>query len=115
MIRRGEIWWCDLGTPRGSGAGYLRPLLIVQDDSINRSVLRTTIVIALTSNLARGSIRDNVLLPASQTGLTKDSVAIPTTIETIDKADLLARAGILSQDLLERVELSILSVLGLAP
>ena len=31
MIKRGEIWWADLGEPKGSEPGYRRPVLVVQD------------------------------------------------------------------------------------
>jgi mRNA interferase MazF len=48
--QRGEIWWADLGEPRGSQPGYRRPVLIVQDDHFNRSHLATVIVLSLTSN-----------------------------------------------------------------
>ena len=37
-MTRGEIWWADFGLPFGSEPGFRRPVLIVQDDSFNRSL-----------------------------------------------------------------------------
>ena len=51
-LRRGQIWWADLGEPQGSQPGYRRPVLIVQEDHFNQSRLATVIVLSLTSNLA---------------------------------------------------------------
>ena len=52
-MNRGEIWWADLAEPRGSEPGSRRPVLIVQDDLLNRSRLKTLMVVPLTSNLLR--------------------------------------------------------------
>jgi mRNA interferase MazF len=108
VIRRGEIWWAELAPQSGR-----RPVLVIQDDLINRSSLRTTIIIPLTSNVEHRRIRTNVYLPADETGLPKDSVAIPTSIDVVEKEILRRRAGSLPSELLERVEIALLTVLGL--
>ncbi|WP_309476516.1 type II toxin-antitoxin system PemK/MazF family toxin [Scytonema millei] len=46
---RGEIWWADLPNPVGSEPGYRRPVLIIQDDTFTQSLLRTVIVVIITS------------------------------------------------------------------
>ena len=50
-IQRGEIWWADLPGPRRSEPDYRRPVLVVQADSFNRSLIQTAIVAVITSNL----------------------------------------------------------------
>jgi mRNA interferase MazF len=110
VIRRGEIWWADLDPPSGR-----RPVIIIQDDLINRSGLLTTIVIPLTSNLDRRRIRTNVYLPARETGLSKDSVAIPTSFDVVEKILLRRRAGSLTSDQLEQVEIALMTIFGLHP
>ena len=52
MIKRGELWWADLGEPKGSEPGYRRPVLVIQDNDFNKSKLATVIVLSLTTNLA---------------------------------------------------------------
>ena len=45
---RGEIWWANLPDPLGSEPGYRRPVLIIQDDSFNKSKINTVIVAVIT-------------------------------------------------------------------
>ena len=85
-LRRGAIWWADLGEPLGSEPGYRRPVLIVQEDHFNQSNLATVIVLSLTSNLRYQNLPGNVLLPAEASGLAKDSVINVTQLTAIDKA-----------------------------
>ena len=92
-MERGQIWWADLGTPEGSLPGYRRPLLIVQSDAFNRSKIATTIAVVLSSNLRLADTPGNVLIPASDSGLRKDSVANVSQIITIDKSALSERVG----------------------
>jgi mRNA interferase MazF len=59
---RGEIWWAQFGIPSGSEAGYKRPVLIVQDDSFNKSGIKTIVVLPLTTNLRLLDAPGNVLI-----------------------------------------------------
>lgn len=104
MIRRGEIWWADLDEPGGSEPGFRRPVVVVQSDPLNGSRLRTTIVAAMTSNLARAEAAGNVLCPARATGLTKPSVIQVSQLLTIDRDRLTERVGPLPAKLLRALE-----------
>ena len=90
-MERGEIWWADLGEPAGAEPGYRRPLLIVQTDAFNRSRLATTIAIVLTSNLRLADAPGNVLIPADESGLPKDSVVNVSQLMTLAKSQLTER------------------------
>jgi mRNA interferase MazF len=68
-------------------------VLIVQSDAFNRSRISTTIAVALTSNLRLADAPGNVLIPASESGLPKDSVADVSRVETVDKTQFAERAG----------------------
>ena len=50
-MTRGEIWWVDFGVPFGSEVGFRRPVIILQNDVLNESKLRTVVVLPLTTNL----------------------------------------------------------------
>lgn len=104
MIRRGDLWWAELGEPRGSEPGYLHPVVVVQRDELNDSRLRTTIVALLTSNLERATALGNVLCRAKDTGLPKDSVVVVSQVATLDKKMLSDRIGSLSPRLLRSVD-----------
>ena len=62
VIRQGEVYWVDLGTPRGAGPGYLHPHVVVQNNAFNASRINTVVVCALTSNLRLAKAPGNVLL-----------------------------------------------------
>ena len=112
MISQGEVWWADLADPAGSEPGYRRPVVVVQCDSFNRSRLATVVCVALTSNLRWADAPGNVLLTAASTGLPKDSVANVSQIVTLDRASLIERSGVLSDQKLESVLCGIDIVLG---
>lgn len=88
MIERGAIHWVDLGDAHGSRPAKRRPVLVVQADPFNASRLNTTLAVAITSNTTNAAMPGNVFLPASATGLPKDSTVNVTALVTLNKSDL---------------------------
>jgi mRNA interferase MazF len=113
VIERGSIWWADLAEPRGSEPGFERPVLIVQADAFNRSRIRTVLVVVLTSNLRLLAAPGNVLIPATGSGLPKDSVANVSQVITLDRDHLRDAVGKLEAKLLRQVEVGLRLVLSL--
>ena len=111
-VSQGEVWWADLGDPRGSKPGFRRPVLVVQGDPLNRSRIATAVCVALTSNVKWASAPGNVLLSESATGLPKESVANVSQIVTLDKSELTVRVGKLPKAKLELVLSGVDVVLG---
>jgi len=66
---RGEIWWAEFGIPYGSEIGYTRPVLIVQDDSFNKSNIKTIVVLPMTTNLRLLDAPGNVFLRKNESKL----------------------------------------------
>jgi len=95
-IRRGDIFWIDLGVPHGSEPGYKHPHVIVQNNIFNLSRISTVVACAVTSNLKLSKAPGNVLLKKGEGGLKKDSVINISQIITVDKADLAEKIGRLS-------------------
>ncbi len=93
VISQGDVWWADLGEPRGSAPGHRRPVVIVQGDSFNRSKISTAVCVPLTSNLGWARAPGNVQLTAVETGLPKESVANVSQIVTLDRGALAERVG----------------------
>ena len=112
MIAQGDIWWADLGEPRGSAPGNRRPVVVVQGDALNRSRIRTVVCVPLTSTLKWSGAPGNVLLPKQTTGLEKDSVANVSLLVAVDKQQLVEFVGRLSSRQLERVLSGIGVILG---
>jgi mRNA interferase MazF len=92
-VNRGEIWWADLAEPQGSEPGSRRPVLIVQDDLLNRSKLQSVMVAPLTSNVLRARAMGNVLLASGESGLSRDSVVLVCQVMTVDKHFLTELVG----------------------
>ena len=103
VVAQGEGWWADLPEPVGSGAGFRRPVLIVQGEALNRSRLSTVICVPLTSNLRWANAPGNVLLSSRSTGLSRDSVANVSQIVALDRSLLTERVGRLSRRQIELV------------
>ncbi len=112
-MTRGEIWWADLGLPFGSEPGFRRPVLVVQDDSFNRSRIQTSVVVSITSNLALAEAPGNVMLEKSESAFPKDAVINVSQISTLDKRRLVARVGSLPKRLMDDVDVGLGLVLGL--
>jgi mRNA interferase MazF len=95
VIARGEIWWADLGSPRGSAPALRRPVLIVSDDRYNNSRLQTVTVVVLTSTARLAALPGNVAVAVALAGLDKDSVVNVTQVATLDRVALEERVGAL--------------------
>lgn len=96
VIRQGEVFWVDLGEPRGSAPAYRHPHVVVQNNLFNQSGINTSVVCAITSNLARASAPGNVLLRKGEAGLPLPSVVNVSQVFTVDKSELTERIGALS-------------------
>lgn len=113
-MNRGDVHWCDLGAPGGSGPAKRRPVVVIQSDDYNRSRLATIIVMTLTSNRALAAMPGNVLLPAGATGLARDSVANVTSIAAVDRRALDARpVGSVPGHLMDLLDRGLRGVLAL--
>ena len=113
MIQCGGIWWADLGETRGSKPAKRRPVLVIQSGPFNASRLNTTIAAVITSNTGLAAMPGNVFLPATSSGLPKDSVVNVTALVTLDKSDLDTEAGQLPTALMNEVDRGLRRVLGL--
>jgi len=112
-MQRGEIWWADLPEPLGSNPGYRRPVLVVQDDEFNQSLINTVIVASITGNTRIARAKGNVLISPNQSGLPKESVINVSQLLTIDKSLLIEYVSTLSENKMEQVENGLRLVLSL--
>ncbi|MGH2459275.1 MAG: type II toxin-antitoxin system PemK/MazF family toxin [Chloroflexota bacterium] len=102
-IRQGDVYWIDVGDPTGSEPAYRRPYVVIQNDVLNQSRLRTVVVCAVTSNLRRAAIPGNVSLEPGEGGLPRPSVVNVTQIYTVDKSNLEEPVGALSPRRLRQI------------
>ena len=112
-MRRSDIYWADLGPASGSRPAKRRPVLIIQSDPYNDSRLATVLTAVITSNTALATMPGSVFLPASTTGLPRDSVVNVTALVTLNKSDLAERAGHVPPGLMHNIDQGLRRVLGL--
>ena len=112
-MKRGEIWWADLPDASGSSPGYRRPVLVVQSDAFNLSLIQTVIVLTMTTNLKLANAPGNVLIAHDQSDLPHDSVINVSQVLTIDKRHLAEYVSTLSVRKLQMVDEGLRLVLSL--
>jgi mRNA interferase MazF len=113
-MRRGEVWWADLGEPKGSQPSFRRPVVIVQDDLLTQSRLSTVMVVPLTTNLKRAMAVGNVALESRETGLSSPSVALVCQVMTVDRCFFSEQAGTLSRRTRNKLAAGLRLTLGLS-
>ncbi len=103
VINQGDVFWVDTPTPEGSGLGYLRPYVIIQNNAFNYSRINTVVICSITSNIRLARSPGNVLLAKGEANLPKQSVVNISQLFTVDKAYVLEKIGSLSQPSFARI------------
>lgn len=109
---RGELWWAALDPARGSEQAGHRPVLVFQNDAVNR-LTRTVLAIPLTTNLRRAALPTCVKIDKGDGNLAADSVAICHQLRVLDHSRLRRRIGVVESTTLSAVEASVRFTLGI--
>ena len=113
---RGEIRLVDLDSARGSEANKRRPAVIVSNDGANATAARlhrgVISVVPVTSNLRR-VYPFQVMLPASECGLPRNSKAHAEQVRSVAVERVGQRVGQLSPSLMASVDDALRLHLGL--
>ncbi len=106
-MRRGEIVTIELDPARGSEASKTRPAVVVSNDSANGTATRlgrgVITVVPVTSRTDR-VYPFQVLLPASQTGLRRDSKAQAEQVRSVAVERIGRRVGHLPAPLMAELD-----------
>jgi mRNA interferase MazF len=111
-VRRGEIWLANLNPIRGSEQAGTRPVLIFQNDKINKFTT-TFLSIPLTTNLRRTALPSCLAIPQGEGGLTHDSVALCHQSRVLDRARLLKKLGVVNEETLTALESIVMFTTGI--
>ncbi|MBE2199836.1 MAG: type II toxin-antitoxin system PemK/MazF family toxin [Anaerolinea sp.] len=109
--KRGEIWLADLNPIRGSEQAGIRPVLVFQNNVINKYTT-TVLSIPLTTNLNRAALPSCVKISAGEGGLVHDSVTLGHQLRVLDKSRLSRKLGDVTIETITAVENAILFTLG---
>jgi mRNA interferase MazF len=115
-VRRGEIVSVDSDPAAGSEAAKTRPAVVVSNDAANATATRlgrgVVTVVPVTSNTAR-VYPFQVLLPAHQTGLPRDSKAQAEQVRSVAVERVGGRLGELPAALIAELDRALRIHLGL--
>lgn len=115
-MRRGEIVTVSFDPARGSEAAKTRPAVVVSNDAANATATRlgrgVITVVPVTSNIAR-VYPFQVLLPAAQTGLARESKAQAEQVRSVAVERVGQRVGLLPPALVTALDQALRVHLGL--
>ncbi|HEY5960011.1 MAG TPA: type II toxin-antitoxin system PemK/MazF family toxin [Polyangiaceae bacterium] len=110
-MRRGELWWANLGEYRPLEQTGRRPVVIWQSELLSRA-LQSVLVVPLTTNLERANLAGTALIRSNEFGPPSDSVALAFQLRAIPKRLLESRIRALSSDELRELELATDEAIG---
>ena len=103
VVNQGDIYWVALKEQSGLEPGYTHPHVVIQDNVINRSRIKTVVVCALTTNSKRANAPGNVLLEAGEANLPRQSIVVVSQVSTVDKAQLGGYIGSLTEQRINQI------------
>jgi len=106
IVKRGELWWANFDPVKGSEQGGTRPVLIIQNNIINKYA-PITIAAPITGKIYSKVYPYNVLVTLKESGLKKDSTILLNQIRTIDKKRLINKIGNLDKEIMKEVDMAI--------
>jgi len=113
MIRRGEVWVCNLNPPRGREIGKIRPVLIIQADELTSSGTPMVIILPMTTQIYPQFKYWRVSLKGRDR-LLKDCQIVIDQLRAIDVARIIeGPLTILTAEEMASVEKSLLAVTGI--
>ncbi len=110
-MKRGELWWANLGAHRPREQTGRRPVVIWQSEALT-SVLQSVLVVPLTTNMDRAKLAGTAVISATDLGPPTDSIALAFQMRAIPKNALDKRIRALTDSELAELELATDEALG---
>lgn len=106
-MQRGDVYLVNLDPAQGSESDKVRPAVLVGNTAANRTAERTgrgvVTLVPVTSNTER-VYPFQVLIPAGEAGLNRDSKAQAEQVRSVDYVRLRRRLGSLRPETLSRLD-----------
>ena len=100
--RRGELWSAELNPRRGSEAGKVRPVVVIQSDLLNEANHESTWILPCTTQLTGESIL-RVELPTRMAGNARACEVMIDQSRAIDRRRLVRPLGRLPPSVMREV------------
>lgn len=111
MIKRGMVFYADLGINEDSVQGGLRPVIIV-GNNLQGKYGPVITVIPITSKISKKRLMTQTLL-INEIGLNRESMAMAEQITTISKDKLVSYIGRLRKETIKEIDKTIDAALAL--
>lgn len=113
IVQRGEIYWVDWNPARGSEQAGRRPALVIQENPASANPQYPLTIAVAISSQGRAIATHVPVEPTSGNGLSARSFVKCEQIQTVSKARLIQRIGMLEPEPLEQVGAALKKVLAL--
>jgi len=110
-IKKGQIWWADLGQQEGSIQSGKRPVLVLQNDIGNKYSPVVTIC-PISSRIEKMKLPTHVKLNKN-CGLIRESFALIEQIQTMNKNSLLGYIGNINEITMKKINIACKIQLGI--
>jgi mRNA interferase MazF len=102
-VQQAEIYFANLNPTKGHEQSGLRPVLILQNNHLNKH-LSTIVVAPITSNLLTKGYYTTFYLPKETSKLLSDSVILLYQVRTLDKSRLQKRVSQVPKELFNKIK-----------
>jgi mRNA interferase MazF len=115
-VKRGDVFWAELGPRSGAEQSGRRPVVVVSNDGFNRVGAWQSVIVAplSTSPAQRRRGPTAIALPKGTAGLRQESIVLCHQVTALDRAKLVARIGELPGSALQRVDEGLRMALALS-
>lgn len=111
-VKRGQVYWCDLGEPYGSEQGGRRPVIVVRNDAWDLSSPHTIIIPCTTKGKKKMHTHLHTIFSSenmldydlTRIGSVKENVIMAEQIQTVDKTRLRKYIGMLTPEFMKQVD-----------
>jgi mRNA interferase MazF len=112
LIKRGDIFYVNIDSGKGSEQTGARPVLIIQNN-IGNKYSPTVIVAMITSKLDKAKLPTHIEIKSEESKLAKDSVILLEQIRTIDKKRLKRKIGHVNDRIMREINTALAISVGL--
>lgn len=102
-VNQGDIFWSITRDENGKTREIIHPQVIIQDDLINKSRVKTVVACEISTNIKKVSEPGNILLELGEGNLKKQSIIITSHISSIRKSDLGDFIGRIGKNRIEQI------------
>jgi mRNA interferase MazF len=100
-MHQGDIYWIKLN--EGNEEEILHPQVILQNDIINNSRIKTLVVCGISTNMKKAYEIGNVVLEEGEGNLEKRSIVVVSQISTVNKVQVGEYLGTLKAERVEEI------------